>query len=77
MKNMKKISKSYSLICSIVLLVGIIFLSGCNSLGETGSERTRRWEQITQSNLDQVADDVDAFWLLDKRSKLTDRLIRD
>jgi len=77
MKNINKTGKSHSLICLVAILVGILFISGCSSLGETGSERTRRWKEITKSNMGQIADDVDAFLLLDKRSKLTDRLIRD
>lgn len=78
MKNIKNLNSLSSLILSICLVVCLLTLTGCGgSMSETGVERTRRHHQIVGSGFGQIADDWDAFWLLDKRSKLSDKLIRD
>jgi len=74
----KKLSSLSSLLLIICLAACLISLVGCGgSQSETKAERDRRWEQVTHSNLSQLPDDWDAFWLMDRRSKLTDNLIRD
>jgi len=74
-KNLKSLR---SFVLSICLVVCILALTGCGgSMSETSAERTRRHHQIVRSGFGQLADDWDALWLMDKRSKLTDKLIRD
>jgi hypothetical protein len=46
-------------------------------MSETKIERTRRHRQIVRSGFGQIADDWDALWLFDRRTKLSDKLIRD
>jgi hypothetical protein len=78
MKHLKNLNSLRSLLLSICLLVFVMTLTGCGATqSETSPERNRRRRMILQSNLDQMADDVDNFWLMNKRSKLTDKLIRD
>ncbi|MCF7956365.1 MAG: hypothetical protein K9M75_11225 [Phycisphaerae bacterium] len=78
MKNIKNLNSLRYLILSTCLVVFVLTLTGCGgSMSETSAERSRRHKQIVGSGLGQIADDVDAILLLDKRSKLTDKLIRD
>ena len=78
MKYIKNLNSLSSLILSICLVTCAITLIGCGgSQSETKAERARRWRQVTRSGLGQIPDDIDAFLLMDKRSKLTDKIIRD
>jgi len=78
MKNIKNLNSLRCLILSICLAVCLLSLTGCGgSMSETGVERTRRHHQIVRSGFGQIADDWDAMWLLDRRTKLSDKLIRD
>ena len=80
-KNMmytKKLSSLSSLLLIICLATCLMALIGCGgSQSETKAERARRWGQVTHSGLGQIVDDLDAVLLMDRRSKLTDNLIRD
>lgn len=44
--------------------------------GETEAERRRKWNRIERLNRREMMADIDAFLLLDKPSKLSDRRIR-
>ncbi|MCF7956040.1 MAG: hypothetical protein K9M75_09585 [Phycisphaerae bacterium] len=78
MKNIMNLNSLRYLIFSICLVVFVLTLTGCGgSMSETSAERSRRHKQVVRSGLGQVADDWDAIWLMDRRSKLTDKLIRD
>jgi hypothetical protein len=78
MKNIKNLNSLRSLILSICLVVCLLSITGCGgSMSETKIERTRRHKQIARSGFGQIADDWDAMWLLDRRTKLSDKLIRD
>ena len=45
-------------------------------LAETEAERRARWERIERIYFQQMMEDYDSFWLLDKPSKLSDKHIR-
>ncbi len=78
MKYIKNLNSLKSLLLSICLVVCVATLTGCGGTqSETASESARRRRHIVGSNFGQIADDIDAILLLDKRSKLTDKLIRD
>ena len=73
----KKIDmKCYIALVSLCLLC-IICLAGCfGSPGETSTEVNRRHERVIRNNALQIRDDADAFLLLDKPSKLSDKVVR-
>ena len=57
----------------------IVFLGDGEELapiGETEAERRARWERIERIYFQQIMEDDDSFWLLDKPSKLSDKYIR-
>jgi hypothetical protein len=66
-----------ALMVGLVTLVGVV-LGGCN-LGtpeETAQEVNRRHRHIIWNDTKQIQSDVDAFLMLDRPSKLTDRIVR-
>ena len=79
----KKMVKSASFIAFRAILTVIVFVfvflpCGCNSyeqMGETAAEGRRRHIRNSRLNQQQLMADLDAFWLLDKPSKLTDKRI--
>jgi hypothetical protein len=78
MKYTKNLNLLRSLLLSFCLIVCATTLIGCmGTQSETKSEHTRRWKHIINSNLSQIPDDIDAILMMDKRSKLTNNLIRD
>ena len=64
---------------SVVLLLAAV-LSGCalstGSAGETHAEVQRRHKRIYESSHLQLQDDIDAWLLMDRPSRLSDKVIR-
>ena len=76
---MKKLTTFYCFKCAVCLcLVSaiLICISGCAGAGETSSEVRDRHKTIMRSDLHMIQDDVDAVLLLDKPTKLSDKLTR-
>ena len=62
-----------------ILCVAILCLSGCIKLegaGETKSEVNQRHMRVINANKRQMQDDIDALFLLDRPSKMSDKTIR-
>ena len=64
------------LFCFCVLLLGTCWLTGCSAPGETSSEVRMRHKRILKNNLQQAQNDIDAILLIDKPSKLSDKVVR-
>jgi hypothetical protein len=78
MKNIKNQNSLRSFLLAICLVVFVVTLTGCiGTQSETATEQSRRWGHIFRSNVSQIPDDIEAILMMDKRSKLTDNLIRD
>ena len=60
-----------SILCIILSLVGCL-----SSPGETSSEVHRRHMRVIRNDALQIQDDVDAVLLLDKPSRLSDKVQR-
>lgn len=80
MKNMGKIkSFVFRLFTFVFSLCALVFLlCGCSSYaqpGETAAEGRRRHQRVLSINQQEMMADIDAFLLLDRPSKLTDRRI--
>ena len=76
---MKKLTTFYCFKCAVCLcLVSaiLICISGCAGAGETASEVRDRHKTVMKSGLRMVQDDVDAVLLLDKPTRLSDKLTR-
>ena len=76
---MKKLNAFYCLRCTVCLCIVsaiLICLSGCAGAGETASEVRDRHKTVMKSGLRMVQDDVDALLLIDKPTKLSDKLTR-
>ena len=75
--------KSISFFIAKVILTGIMFVfvllnCGCSSyeqMGETAAEGRRRHQRNLRLNQQQLMADLDAFMLVDKPSRLTDKRI--
>lgn len=62
----------------LLFVAGALTVAGCGGIqGETATERQVRYKNIIRTNIGSMKDDVDTILMLDKRSKLNDRLIRD
>lgn len=62
----------------LLFITVILTVAGCGGIqGETATERGVRYRNIVRTNLGSMKDDVDMILMMDKRSKLSDRLIRD
>ena len=78
MKYFKNLNSLRSFLLTICLVVFVTTLTGCGgSMTDTKAERAMRHQLIVHSGFGQIADDWDALWLMDKRSKLSRHLIRD
>jgi len=62
--------------CLCVCLSMCVCLWGCRGAGETASEVNIRHKHIIRTNTSMIQDDVDALMLLDKPSKLSDKMVR-
>ena len=59
------------LLVLLALLVAT-FMSGCAAgMVDAGSQRKRRYHNITALEARQINDDWDSFWLMDKPSRMT------
>ena len=62
----------------LLFIAGVLTVAGCGGIqGETAIERRVRYKDIVRTNMGSMRDDVDMILMLDKRSKLSDRLTRD
>jgi hypothetical protein len=78
MKYFKNLNSLRTILLSICLVVFAMTLIGCGGTqSETAAERGRRWRMVSRSGLGQINDDIDALLMMDKRSKLTENVIRD
>ncbi len=79
----KKMVKSISffiakVILTVIVLVFVLLPCGCGSyeqMGETAAEGRRRHKRNLRLNQQQLMADLDAFMLVDKPSRLTDKRI--
>ncbi len=65
-------------ILTVVVFVFVFLPTGCRSydqMGETAAEGRRRHIRNSRLNQQQLMADLDAFMLVDKPSKLTDKRI--
>jgi len=65
-------------ILTVIVFVFVFLPSGCRSyeqMGETAAEGRRRHIRNSRLNQQQLMADLDAFWLVDRPSKLTDKRI--
>ncbi len=67
----------HKIFLAIILCAFIFVLSGCSSeqMGETEAEGHRRHVRNLRINNQQMMEDIDAFLLLDKPSKLSDKRV--
>ena len=73
----KKTNMKCYMALSCLCVLCIIWLAGCfNGTGETSSEISRRRKRVIKNNALQIQDDVDAVLLLDKPTKLSDKIQR-
>ncbi len=66
---------SVSMILGIVLFALVIWLSGCRQPGETTAEGSRRHNRNLSINQQELNQDLDKTFLLDKPSRLSDKRI--
>jgi len=76
MKNLTNFCGFKRAVCLCLLFAVIICISGCTGAGETKSEVRDRHMTNMKSGLKMIQDDVDAILLLDKPTKLSDKLTR-
>ena len=63
--------------CFCILCVTALCLSGCfKGTGETTSQIHQKHMRVINTSRRQMQDDIDAVLLLDKPSKLNDKVIR-
>ena len=77
MKYIKKINWSVLSMCFLIAGLALSSIGCGGTMGETSAERGRRWKSILRTNMAQINDDIDTILLMDKRSKLTDKYVRD
>jgi hypothetical protein len=68
--------KIYYLLVFVLAITTGLVLSGCKARGLTKEEVHRRHYDTIQNNMWQVQDDVDAVFLLDKPSRLSEQMVR-
>lgn len=71
---MKKISRIMLVLVAAIAVGGV--LSGCQAPGRTKEEVSRRHHEAVQQNFLQVQDDIDALFLLDRPSRLSESMVR-
>lgn len=76
MKNLAVFSCFKYAVCLCLLAAFAVCISGCAGAGETAGEVRDRHGAIMRTQLHMVQDDVDAVILLDRSSRLTDKLTR-
>ncbi len=53
------------------LLVGVTALTGCHGMTQTWDDRMNTYSQALDTDMRQLADDWDTFWLADRQYRLT------
>jgi len=64
------------ILMGVMAIAAGAFLSGCKAPGLTQKEVHRRHYDAIQNNTWQMQDDVDAVFLLDRPSRLSDKMVR-
>ena len=60
-----------------IIFTAVLCLSGCfSSPGETSQEINLKHKRVLKTNIMQLQDDIDAYLLLDRPSKLSDKYVR-
>lgn len=62
--------------CLFICLSVCVCILGCRGAGETASEVNVRHKHIIYTNTSMIQDDLDALMLLDRPSKLSDKMVR-
>ncbi len=72
--TMKKINSTMLVLVAVMLAGGV--LSGCKAPGRTKEEVSRRHHEAIQQNFWQLQDDIDAVFLLDRSTRLSESMVR-
>jgi len=64
------------ILCFCLFAALIVSLTACSSPGETAREVHTRHVGVVKTNWLEMQDDIDAVMMLDKPSRLSDKLIR-
>jgi len=67
--------KGFGIILIVLCAIGLS-LAGCSSPGETSDEINVRHQRVLRNDLQQIQDDVDAVFMLDKPSRISDKPVR-
>jgi hypothetical protein len=54
-----------------LILLSAVVLGGCQTVTSDPTQETQKYSRIADLNRRMLADDMDAFWLLDKPSRLS------
>jgi hypothetical protein len=55
----------------LVLFVGLVAVTGCNTMTMTYDERKGVYQEVLDSDMRQLAEDWDHVWLADRQYRLT------
>ena len=64
------------LMCACLLVSITVSLLGCAGSGETAAEVHRKHIDVVRTNTLQIQDDLDALFMLDRPSRLSERYVR-
>ena len=64
------------LLCLCIIALIASFLVGCSAPGLTSEEVHRRHVDTWKTQMLQMQDDVDDFWMIDRPSRLSDKYTR-
>ncbi|MFO0840404.1 MAG: hypothetical protein U1D55_18000 [Phycisphaerae bacterium] len=53
------------------LILGLLSLNGCNTPTKTFAERVNTYNEVMESDFEQLADDWDLIWLADRQYRLS------
>ena len=76
MKNTFRFKNIGAALCLCILWVAVFCLLGCSSPGETPSEIHKKHVRTLKNNTLQIQDDIDSVFLIDKPSKLSEKITR-
>jgi len=65
-------------VCLLLAMLGLLIVSGCASktLALSEAEHQRQWDRINYINERLIAEDWDAFWLMDRPTYLSEITVR-
>ncbi len=66
---------SYILL-SLLLVVSLFQITGCAGQGQTAAEARRQRIRTYDADIKALHDDLEAFMLVDRPSRLTDKVVR-